>query len=152
MAFSRPEAWSGSPSLLQGIFPTQGPNPGLLHCRWLFYQMNHQESLLIKKRETFPTSVLSPRQEEGCPAVLHDFFLHAFRLCHPSSFPFCEFAVFLVAVTDTFLLVGTQCGVRGALRPGVERARMGHGEALYGPLTSEVETVAWISFFCLRIT
>ena len=23
----------GSPSLLQGIFPTQGLNPGLLHCR-----------------------------------------------------------------------------------------------------------------------
>ena len=24
----------GSLSLLQGIFPTQGSNPGLLHCRW----------------------------------------------------------------------------------------------------------------------
>ena len=26
----------GSLSLLQGIFPTQGSNPGLLHCRWIF--------------------------------------------------------------------------------------------------------------------
>ena len=26
----------GSLSLLQGIFPTQGLNPGLLHCRWVF--------------------------------------------------------------------------------------------------------------------
>ena len=25
----------GSCSLLQGIFPTQGLNPGLLHCRWI---------------------------------------------------------------------------------------------------------------------
>ena len=25
----------GSPSLLQGIFPTQGLNWGLLHCRWI---------------------------------------------------------------------------------------------------------------------
>ena len=25
----------GSLSLLQGIFPTQGLNPGLLHCRWI---------------------------------------------------------------------------------------------------------------------
>ena len=23
--------------LLQGIFPTQGSNPGLLHCRWILY-------------------------------------------------------------------------------------------------------------------
>ena len=28
MEFSRPEYWSGLPSLLQGIFPTQGSNPG----------------------------------------------------------------------------------------------------------------------------
>ena len=26
----------GSLSLLQGIFPTQGSNPGLLHCSWIF--------------------------------------------------------------------------------------------------------------------
>ena len=26
----------GNFSLLQGIFPTQGSNPGLLHCRWFF--------------------------------------------------------------------------------------------------------------------
>ena len=27
----------GSLSLLQGIFPTQGSNPGLHHCRWIFF-------------------------------------------------------------------------------------------------------------------
>ena len=27
----------GSLSLLQGIFPTQGSNPGLLHCRWIYH-------------------------------------------------------------------------------------------------------------------
>ena len=31
----------GSLSLLQGIFPTQGPNPGLLHCRQILYQLSH---------------------------------------------------------------------------------------------------------------
>ena len=30
----------GSISLLQGIFPTQGSNPGLLHCRRILYQMS----------------------------------------------------------------------------------------------------------------
>ena len=34
----------GSHSLLQEIFPTQGSNTGLLHCRWILYQLSHQES------------------------------------------------------------------------------------------------------------
>ena len=31
-------------SLLQGIFPTQGWNPGLPHCRWILYQLSHKRS------------------------------------------------------------------------------------------------------------
>ena len=34
----------GSFSLLQGIFPRQGSNPGLLHCRHILYTLSHQES------------------------------------------------------------------------------------------------------------
>ena len=34
----------GSLSFLQGIFPTQGSNPGLLHCRGIPYQLSHQGS------------------------------------------------------------------------------------------------------------
>ena len=34
----------GSHSLPRGIFPTQGSNPGLLHCRWILYQLSHQGS------------------------------------------------------------------------------------------------------------
>ena len=34
----------GSLSLLQGIFPTQRLNPGLLHCRWILYQLSHKGS------------------------------------------------------------------------------------------------------------
>ena len=30
--------------LLQGIFPTQGSNPGLLHCRQTLYCLSHQGS------------------------------------------------------------------------------------------------------------
>ena len=36
--------------LLQGIFPTQGLNPGLLHCRWGLYHMSHQACLFFKKQ------------------------------------------------------------------------------------------------------
>ena len=32
----------GSYCLLQGIFPTQGLNSGLLHCRQILYQLSHQ--------------------------------------------------------------------------------------------------------------
>ena len=31
----------GSISLLQGIFPTQGFNPGLSHCRWILCQLSY---------------------------------------------------------------------------------------------------------------
>ena len=34
----------GSLSLLQGSFPTQGSNPGLLHCRRILYQLSPQGS------------------------------------------------------------------------------------------------------------
>ena len=34
----------GCHSLLQGIFPTQGSNPGLPHCRWILYHLSHQGS------------------------------------------------------------------------------------------------------------
>ena len=36
----------GSLSLLQWIFLTQGSNQGLLHCRWILYQLSYQGSLL----------------------------------------------------------------------------------------------------------
>ena len=41
--------------LLQGIFPTQGPNPGLPHCPQILYQLSHKRS---------------PRKAEG-----NDYFL-----------------------------------------------------------------------------
>ena len=34
----------GCHALLQGIFPIQGLNPGLPHCRWILYHLSHQES------------------------------------------------------------------------------------------------------------
>ena len=34
----------GCHALLQGIFPTQGSNAGLLLCRWILYCLSHQGS------------------------------------------------------------------------------------------------------------
>ena len=35
----------GCHALLQGIFPTQGSNPGLLHCKQIVNYLSHQGSL-----------------------------------------------------------------------------------------------------------
>ena len=39
----------GSHALLQRIFPTQGSNPGLLHCRQILYYLSHRRSLVLLK-------------------------------------------------------------------------------------------------------
>ena len=36
----------GSLSLPQGIFPIQGSNPGLPHCRQILYELSHKGSIL----------------------------------------------------------------------------------------------------------
>ena len=46
----------GSLCLLQGIVPTQGLNPGLLHCRWILYQLSHKESPRILEWVAYPFS------------------------------------------------------------------------------------------------
>ena len=46
----------GSCSLLQGISPTQGSNPGLPHCRWILYQLRHKGSPRILEWVAYPFS------------------------------------------------------------------------------------------------
>ena len=46
----------GSFSLLQGIFPTQGLNAGLLHCRWILYQLSHMGNPRIVEWVAYPFS------------------------------------------------------------------------------------------------
>ena len=46
----------GCHALLQGIFPTQGLNPGLPHCRQILYHLSHQGSPRILERVAYPFS------------------------------------------------------------------------------------------------
>ena len=48
VGFSRQEYWSGCYSLLQRIFPAQGSNPGLPHCRQIPCCLSHQGMLVLK--------------------------------------------------------------------------------------------------------
>ena len=54
----------GSLSLLQGIFPTQGSNPGLLNCRRILYQLSHQGSpqLLSLCSKAWEPQLLKPER------------------------------------------------------------------------------------------
>ena len=63
----------GSLSSLQGIFPTKESNQGLLHCRWILYQLSYQRSpyklnyylipdiFITPIRNTHPLAVISLR-------------------------------------------------------------------------------------------
>jgi len=46
----------GYHALLQGIFPTQGVNPDLPHCRQILYRLSHQGSPRILEWVDYPFS------------------------------------------------------------------------------------------------
>ena len=50
--FSGKSTGVGCHFLRQRIFPTQGSNPGLTHCRQTVYGLSHQGSPFIKDRST----------------------------------------------------------------------------------------------------
>ena len=64
----------GSLSLHQEIFPSQGLNPGLPHCRWIIYQLSHKGRPRILEWVAYPFSSGSsdPAIEPGSPALQAD--------------------------------------------------------------------------------
>ena len=66
----------GSLSLLQRIFPTQGSNPGLPHCRQILYQLGHKGSPRILEGVAYPFSSRSswPRNRTRVSCIAGGFF------------------------------------------------------------------------------
>ena len=66
----------GSLSLFQGIYPTQGLNPGLPHCRQILYQLSHRRSPRILEWVAYPFSSGSslPRNRTGISCIAGGFF------------------------------------------------------------------------------
>ena len=64
MEFSRPEYWSGLPfpwKISRGIFPAQGLNPGLPHCRWILSWLSYQGSsgaIMVLHKQDFSKETL----------------------------------------------------------------------------------------------
>ena len=63
-------------SLLQGIFPTQGSNSGLPHCRRILYQLSHKGSPRILEWVAYPFSSRSSqlRNQIGVSCIAGGFF------------------------------------------------------------------------------
>ena len=61
----------GYHDLFQGIFPSQGSNPSLLHCRWILYKLSHKGSpgILEWVAYPFPGDPPHPGIEPGYPAL-----------------------------------------------------------------------------------
>ena len=85
MDYSPPSSSVNSPSkntgvgcyaFFQGIFPSQGLNPGLLHCRWILYQLSHKGSLRILEAVAYHFSSGSswPRNQAGVSCIAGRFF------------------------------------------------------------------------------
>ena len=61
-------------ALLQGIFPAQGSNPGLLHWRQILYHLSHKERPRIREWVAYPSSrgFSQPRNWTGVSCSLVD--------------------------------------------------------------------------------
>ena len=66
----------GCHALLQGIFLTQGLNPGLPNCRWVLYRLSHQRSPRILEWVAYPSSRASsrPRNQTRVSCIAGGFF------------------------------------------------------------------------------
>ena len=75
--------------LLQGIFPTQGLNPGLPHCRWILYHLSHQGSPRTLEWVAYPCSRESSQSRNwtGVSWIAGRFFTSwAPRQAHPGLY------------------------------------------------------------------
>ena len=66
----------GCHALLQGIFPTQGSSPGLLHCGQILYHLSYQGRPRILEWVAYPFSrgTSPPRNRTGVFCIAGGFF------------------------------------------------------------------------------
>ena len=65
----------GGCSVLQEIFPTQGSNPGLPHCRWILYQLSYKESPILEwVAYPFSSGSSQPRNWTRVSCIAGGFF------------------------------------------------------------------------------
>ena len=99
-----PSIWQNagvvSCSLLQDIFPTQGSNPCLPHCRWILYQLSqHFGSPKILEWVAYPFSRGSswPRNRTWVSCIAGRFFTSRATMEASSSVIVCLFFFFFLS-------------------------------------------------------
>ena len=97
----------------RGIFPTQGSNPDLPHCRWILYQLSHKRSPIILEWVAYPFSSRSswPRNQTGVSCIAGRFFtnwtiwLEVYKLYSAfqrTSFDFIDFYLIVLLFSIYF--------------------------------------------------
>ena len=71
----------GCHSLLQGIFTTQGSNPGLPYHRWILYHLSHQGSRRILEWVAYPFSRGSSQPRNRTRVCTHKNSLSYNHIC-----------------------------------------------------------------------
>ena len=97
----------GSLSLLQGIFPSQGSNPGPPHCRQILYQLNLQGSPRIQEWVAYPFSSGSSwlRNRTGVSWAAGGFFTNwAIREALIIWWPIQIYGWFLLFMVHAYML------------------------------------------------
>ena len=74
----------GDHALLQGISPTQGSNPYLLHCRWILYCLSHQGSPVGIVKHLKPNSQIDHYDLCSCSALIFAVFAFYHSSCKES--------------------------------------------------------------------
>ena len=115
----------GIHSLLQEIVPTQGSNPGLLHCRRILYQLSHKGSPRILEWAAFPFSRGSswPRNQTRDSCTTGRFFTNwAIREAHEISTIWIQSKYSIICIVQ--LVQWVQCLVQVLAKNVVSQARL----------------------------
>ena len=95
----------GCHALLQGIFPTQGSNPGLPHCRHILYHLSQHRSPFIPCQSK---QVIKPFCDSVSPSrmfkdLLKEWFQFSLLSLGPCSAEYVSVGFYLILVTSLCL-------------------------------------------------
>ena len=148
----------GSLSHLQGIFTTQGLNPGLLHCRQILYQLSHKGSPRILEWIAYPFSseYSWPRNQTGVSCIAGRIFfflttelpgtesekvglkLNIQKTKIMASGPITSWQIYGETVSD-FIFLGSKITADGDCRHEIKR-RLLHGRKVMSNLDSILQS------------
>ena len=104
----------GSFSLLQWIFPTQGSNPDLPHCRWILYQLSTREAQEYWSglQSPSPADLPDAGTEPESPALHADSLPTELSGKPPFQFRFISSSFFFFSLLQLWLWLPKLCWIK----------------------------------------